>query len=117
MKFNTFQDFINNYYNSDIDRLDYWDELKKVNPNKEYFNEPNWKDLSLQDISYVVSKIHYLFPKACQKWIFDKKYILKDPYFPQGIKNNKLRILLMIESPVEFKSRNIYISNNALRRV
>jgi len=49
-------------------------------------------------------------------WVFDKKYYLKNPWFPDNIKNGKYRIMLMIESPLEFKTRNIFIGENTFSR-
>lgn len=116
IKYTSLQDYITNCDNP-IDSLDYWDDLKKVNPDKDYFIEPDWGDMELRDRAYIVSKIHYLFPNSCPKWVFDKKYVLEDPYFPGDFKSDKLRLLLMIESPMEFKLRNIFISENGLNRV
>lgn len=117
IKFKNFQDFITNC-NDDIDRLDYWDDLKKLNPNKSYFaEEPDRGDMPLWRRSYIVAKAQYLFPEAYNKWMSNKKFILDVPYFPNGITNGKLRLLLMIQSPPEFKSRNIYISENGCSRV
>ena len=117
IKYNSFQDFITNC-KDDIDRLDYWDDLKKLNPDKSYFaNEPDWGDMPLWRRSYIVAKVHHLFPQAYNKWMSNKKFILDDPYFPHGITDGRLRLLLMIESPPEFKSRNIFISANGCNRV
>lgn len=49
------------------------------------------------------------------KWLFKKDYYLEDPYFAnnaQGI----LRVALLVESPNEFASRNVYFSENCMSR-
>jgi len=48
-------------------------------------------------------------------WVFDKKYRLKEPFFVGGLEN--LKAFLLVESPVSFRRRNIFVSQNVLRRV
>ena len=50
------------------------------------------------------------------KWVYDKKYYLKNPFFAGGFKSTAYRLMLMIESPVEFKTRNIFIGENTFSR-
>ena len=117
IKYSSFQDFITNC-KDDIDRLDYWDDLKKLNPDKSYFaNEPDWGDMPLWRRSYIVAKAHHLFPQAYNDWMSDKKFILNEPFFPHNITYKPLQDLLREESPPEFKSRNIFISANGCNRV
>jgi len=48
-------------------------------------------------------------------WVFDKKYSLKEPFFVGGFEN--LKAFLLVESPVSFRRRNIFVSKNVLKRV
>ncbi len=48
------------------------------------------------------------------EWTRKQKYILKEPYFYGG---EKLKAILIIESPIAFKRRNLFVSSNALVRV
>ena len=50
------------------------------------------------------------------KWVFKKKYYLKTPWFANNFKSLKLKILIMIETPVEYKTRNIFLSENTFSR-
>ena len=49
-------------------------------------------------------------------WVFEKKYYLSDPLFPTKIKNTVFRMITIIETPLEFKTRNIYIGENTFFR-
>ncbi|MEW5692336.1 MAG: hypothetical protein AB1765_03460 [Candidatus Hydrogenedentota bacterium] len=48
-------------------------------------------------------------------WVNDKKYFLKEPVFYTAFEN--LKTVLIQESPVPFRRRNIFVSGNALDRV
>lgn len=48
-------------------------------------------------------------------WVFDKKYRLKEPFFVGGLES--LKAFLLVESPVSFRRRNIFVSHNVLKRV
>ncbi len=48
-------------------------------------------------------------------WVFDKEYRLKEPFFAGGLEN--LKAFLLVESPVSFRRRNIFVSQNVLKRV
>ena len=47
-------------------------------------------------------------------WVFDKKYRLKEPYFVGGLES--IKAFLIVESPVSFRRRNIFVSENVLKR-
>ena len=90
---------------------------------EEYFSEPDFKDLEEKEKIYFVAKCHWLtnthgLLKQTPKWILSEKYsFLKDPYFPGGMKSDMYRFWTMVETPVEFTMRNIFVSNNAMVRV
>lgn len=48
-------------------------------------------------------------------WVFEKKYFLKDPFFVGGLES--LKAFLIVESPLPFRRRNIFVSENVLQRV
>jgi hypothetical protein len=49
------------------------------------------------------------------EWVFDKRYRLKEPYFVGGLES--LKAFLIVESPLSFRRRNIFVSANVLKRV
>ena len=49
-------------------------------------------------------------------WVYNKKYYLSEPVFMGGFKG-EYRILIMIETPLIFKIRNIFIGKNTFDRV
>ena len=48
-------------------------------------------------------------------WIFKKKYYLQEPFFMGELKGIS-RILTILETPLAFKTRNIYIGANTFDR-
>lgn len=102
-----------------LDKIRY--EYNNSNLNSDYFNKEPKFDNSLNDInkSYFVAMCHKLcreFGFKLSKWMLDDKYILDKPYFAGNPKGN-LKFLLLIESPYEFRAKNIYVTANALERV
>ena len=54
--------------------------------------------------------------EIAEAWFNRRKYILEEPHFPHGLKGD-IQIILIAESPIEFRARNIFVSSNALSRV
>lgn len=50
------------------------------------------------------------------KWIFNAKYFLDEPYFTNDEKG-EFRKYLLLNSPPEFKIRNLFVLPNILSRV
>ena len=48
-------------------------------------------------------------------WIFNRRYFLKEPFFVGGLES--LKAFLIVESPLPFRRRNIFVSENVLHRV
>ena len=48
-------------------------------------------------------------------WVYDQERFLKHPWFL--LPGPKIRNLLLMESPAEFRERNIFVSENALEAV
>ena len=47
-------------------------------------------------------------------WVEDKKLFLKEPFFVGDLES--LKAFLLVESPVSFRRRNIFVSENVLNR-
>lgn len=75
-------------------------------------NQPYFKAL----IASMVHKLCNDNQLAPPKWVFDPEFYLEDAYFSGSIQG-KGRIRLLVESPPEFKLRNIFVSENSLMRV
>jgi hypothetical protein len=67
-------------------------------------------------LSAVAEKLSVEFDLGNLIWVDSIEFILKSPRFGMEVKGN-LRLVLLIESPIEFKARNIFVSANALARV
>jgi hypothetical protein len=48
-------------------------------------------------------------------WVEDKKLFLKEPFFVGELES--IKSFLLVESPVSFRRRNIFVSENVLTRV
>ncbi|MCD9020246.1 hypothetical protein [Cohnella silvisoli] len=69
-------------------------------------------------LSYCSAGIHKLcreYGLALPEWVTDKSLILDEPYFP-GVKTDLLKLVCLVESPPEFKMRNIFTTENVLTR-
>jgi hypothetical protein len=49
------------------------------------------------------------------EWVFQEKYYLPEPVFLGGLKG-EYRIYIMLETPLAFKIRNIFVGENILYR-
>ena len=80
-------------------------------------NPPKYKSIVAN--AYYAGLVEYLTNKNGIRnpdWVFERKYYLKEPFFPSGVRRFELRVLSMLESPIEFKSRNIFIGENTFNR-
>ncbi|CAM4068507.1 hypothetical protein L1N85_08545 [Paenibacillus alkaliterrae] len=69
-------------------------------------------------LSYCAAGIHKLCREnglELPEWITDKSLILDEPYFP-GATTDLLQLVCLVESPPEFKMRNIFTTENVLTR-
>jgi hypothetical protein len=66
-------------------------------------------------IAAAVEELCYRNNMDIPEWVFDKKYRLKEPFFVGGLES--LKAFLIAESPVSFRRRNIFVSENVLKRV
>lgn len=67
-------------------------------------------------ISGVVEKLCREHNLSFPNWIFKNKYFLSNPYFSLNAKG-MLKLILLLESPIEFRIRNVFVSSNTLTRV
>ena len=49
------------------------------------------------------------------RWVYDKKYFLKEPFFPSGLKGD-YRFFALRESPLAFRARQVFVTKNVLER-
>ncbi len=66
-------------------------------------------------ISATVEELCYRSNLNIPDWVFKKKYCLKEPFFVGGFES--LKAFLIVESPLPFRRRNIFVSENVLKRV
>ncbi|MDF2927315.1 MAG: hypothetical protein K0R57_6229 [Paenibacillaceae bacterium] len=69
-------------------------------------------------LAYCAAGIHMLCRTLGQPmptWVTNTSFILEEPYFP-GATTDLLRLVCLIESPPEFKMRNIFTTENVLGR-
>ena len=62
----------------------------------------------------IVERLARAFRMPIPEWVFRPSRYLHHPYF--GSEASALRATLLIESPAEFRSRNIFVTANALDR-
>jgi hypothetical protein len=85
----------------------------------DFSEEPNFENISIERQAYWASVAHFLSTKLNIKpplWVFKKKYSLYNPYFLNNAKGS-MQFILLFESPIEFRMRNVFVSANALTRV
>lgn len=104
-----FGDFLDWFYSSKRTKEDRFNSVK---------DEPNfikYEDWQKAFIAASVNKICDDYRVSNPKWVFKKEYFLKEPYFSLNTKS-ELRIYLLLESPVQFRMRDLYVFNNVLSR-
>ena len=65
-------------------------------------------------IAAMVEELCFRNNLSIPDWVFDKKYSLKEPFFVGGL--DSLKAFLLVESPLSFRRRNIFVSANVLSR-
>lgn len=69
--------------------------------------------------AFLAASVHKLcreYSIPVPRWVFAKETYLNHPYFPNDPPLS-LRKVYLVESPPEFKVRNIFVSENTLTRV
>ena len=102
------------------DFLDEFYATNKVKKKNMVKDEPEYLDsISQQTYAFLAGAVEKLCNDSGLKppsWVFKDKYFLKDPMFAIDAKG-MLRVYLLVESPNEFVVRNIFVTENCLRRV
>lgn len=95
------------------------DELKYLDIEQVFEHEPDFKQLNEVDKVYIVAMSHKLLNDSSlvvPGWIKKKEYVLDEPYFFLKTEG-KMKLYLLMESPIEFKMRKLFVSSNVLERV
>lgn len=72
-------------------------------------------DYVLPFLAAMVHKLCNDHEIECPAWVHRQNYVLNEPHFWLNAKGN-LRYMLLAESPIEFKIRNLYVTSNTLSR-
>ena len=107
-----------------IDWSDFWikfgdflDDFKRDPDVNRLEKEPEFSDpLMSSFLAASIDHLSYINNLPVPVWTRDKKYILKDPFFPCGFKG-LYKLFLLVESPPAYKIRNIFVESNVLTRV
>ena len=62
----------------------------------------------------MVEELCYRYGIDVPEWVNDEDYFLSEPYFVGGLES--IKPFLLIESPLSFRIRNIFVSSNVLER-
>ncbi len=83
--------------------------------------EPRWTSAVFQDggrmdayLAAVAEHLARRYHLPLPSWTFDKRRSLEKPYF--SARTFKLQRLLLADSPAAFRSRNLFVSADALAR-
>ena len=80
--------------------------------------EPNLPSLGFTISCFIAASVHRLSNMnhlEVPEWVFKDRYYSIDPLFIDN-PGDLLRLVYLIESPAEFKSRNVFVSANVLSR-
>ncbi|NTZ20783.1 hypothetical protein EXW96_25680 [Paenibacillus sp. JMULE4] len=101
--------FLDEFYRSD-------NEKRKQMVEQEPAFYPNLALHILPFLAGMAEKLCNDYNLECPAWVYRPQYYLKEPVFWMEAKGN-LRLVLLVESPIEFRLRNIFTSANSLTRV
>ena len=90
----------------------------KQNPNSDILKHPPYSIDEKTDafVAATVEQLAIMHNLQIPKWVYHKRYFLKEPFFPSGLKGD-YRFFALKESPLAFSARQIFITKNALDRV
>jgi len=113
------------YYNSNSDEFrvvfaNWLDRISEQGLTEPLFEEePCWGAISVERKAFLASSVHFLSRQhnlTPPDWCYKKEYFLEKPYFSTKFNHEMLRWVLLLESPTEFRVRNVFVSENALSR-
>jgi hypothetical protein len=90
------------------------EKLALVGERPEPIESEEFKDVD----AYLAAMAEYLCREAGlppPDWTERPEYFLHEPWFAGGLEN--LKAILLVESPVPFRRRNLFVSANAMTRV
>jgi hypothetical protein len=90
-------------------------EQRRLMVEREPEGHPSFPDHVLPFLAAMVHKLCNDHTVDCPAWVHKERYVLKEPHFWLDAKGN-LRHVLLAESPVEFKIRNLFVTANTLSR-
>lgn len=82
-------------------------------------DEPNFindKEIFMCILAGTAQKLANDYSLDIPKWVFDEKYILKKAYYTLNTKNPKFQEYLIETTPLEYKSRNLFVGETILDR-
>jgi hypothetical protein len=82
-------------------------------------DEPNFindKEIFMCILAGTAQKLANDYFLDIPKWVFDEKYILKKAYYTLNTKNPKFQEYLRETTPLEYKSRNLFVGETILDR-
>ncbi len=108
------------YYCADlIDRFNHADNSEKMKITEIFpFADDEYIVKSETRSAYLAGVVEELCRRdniRIPKWVNEDKYFLSRPMFGGGLEN--IKSFLIVESPVGFRRRNIFVSKNAIVRV
>lgn len=99
---------------------DFLEDYHFVKGKKNKYNllrdKPEWIDKKTN--AYLAAMAEHLCLKMRMRppeWVYIEKYFLKRPYFVGGLES--LKAILIVQSPVAFRRRNIFVTSDVCSHV
>lgn len=93
-----------------VDDFRYCRNVRTMMPRRIKLDNPRFDAMLASTVEYLCDELHLKTPE----WIVDVP-CLKEPWFVSGIEN--LKAMAIVESPVYFRRRLIFVLENFLERV
>ena len=99
------------------------DDFMRLQDRKEKLSLVSERPVALESRymeAYLAAVTEYLCHKdglPVPEWTQDKRYFLKNAHYALGKKGSPISFVLLAESPVPFRRRNIFVSANVMTRV
>ena len=104
-----FSTFLDDFYRADLEQRFL---MVREEPVK-------YDNIAIEKYAYTAGSVDNLcrsYGVEFPKWIYKNKYFLKEPYFSLDAKG-MFRVVLLVESPIEYRMRNVFVTENTLMRV